>query len=75
MRNNNVKTTKRTLVRWLEENGFPYELEKDRRDRMIVQLYEEDRTRSSREIEKLCLNSGVKVSYRTIQKVVGNIDL
>ena len=67
-----IKTTKRTLLRWLHERGFPYETDRDLRDKLVIRFYEEDKNRSSREIERLCAGAGVKVSYRTIQKIVAN---
>ena len=69
-----INTTKRTLVRWLEENGYPYDTDKDLRNRMVLHFYNEDPTRSSRDIEKLCADAGVKVSYRTVQKIVAECE-
>ena len=73
-RNYGVNTTKRTLVRWLEENEYPYDTDKDLRDRLVLKLYNEDPTRSSREIEKLCTDAGVKVSYRTVQTIISEFN-
>ena len=69
-----INTTKRTLVRWLEENGYPYDTDKDLRNRMVLQFHKADSTRSSRDIEKLCADAGVRVSYRTVQKIVTKVD-
>ena len=69
-----INTTKRTLVRWLEENGLPYDTDKDLRNRMVLHFYNEDPTRSSRDIEKLCADAGAKVSYRTVQKIVAECE-
>ena len=69
-----INTTKRTLVRWLEENGLPYDTDKDLRNRMVLQLHKADPTRSSRDIEKLCADAGVRVSYRTVQKIVAECE-
>ena len=57
-------------MRWLEENGYPYDTDKDLRNRLILQFHNEDPIRSSRDIEKLCADAGVRVSYRTVQKIV-----
>ena len=65
-----VKTTPKTLKTWLENNGIPYTTDKDVRDKTVIKLYEEDNNRSSREIEKLCKEQGLEISYRTIQRVL-----
>ena len=68
-----MNTTKRTLIRWLKDNGLPVITNKDIRNRMVIDLYKQDSSRSSREIERLCLERGVKVSYRTVQKITDKI--
>ena len=65
-----IKTTKRTLVKWCRENDIPYETDKQRRDRMVMELYREDTSRSSREIADLCRKMGVQVSHSTVRKIV-----
>ena len=61
-------------MRWLEENGLPYDTDKDLRNRMVLQFHKTYPTRSSRDIEKLCADAGVKVSYRTVQKIVAECE-
>ena len=64
-RNYGVNTTSRTLRTWLEENGIPYTTDKELRDEHVITLYNEDPSRSSRELERLC-----NVNYRTIQRIL-----
>ncbi len=65
-----VRTTARTLRTWLEENGIPYKTDKEVRDEHVIRYYEEDPSRSSRDIETLCKEQGIDVSYRTIQRIL-----
>ncbi|MBD5198705.1 MAG: hypothetical protein HDS86_06085 [Bacteroidales bacterium] len=65
-----VKTTPRTLKTWLNDNGVPYLTDKVVRDRLVIKLYEEDMSRSSRELERLCKEHDVEVNYRTIQRIL-----
>ncbi|MDE6648510.1 MAG: hypothetical protein K2K45_01105 [Muribaculaceae bacterium] len=65
-----VITTPKTLKTWLENNGIPYITDKEMRDRTVIKLYEEDKSRSSRELERLCKEHDVEVNYRTIQRIL-----
>lgn len=67
-----VRTTKRTLIKWLEEIGQPVITDKQVRNNMVLDMYKQDTSRSSREIERLCLEKGVKVSYRTVQNIISD---
>ena len=69
-KNYGIRTTFRTLKTWLEENGIPYSTDKEVRDGHIIRLFEEAPSRSSREIEKLCKEQGLEISYRTIQRIL-----
>ncbi len=69
-KNYGVSTTSRTLKTWLEENNIPYKTDKQVRNEHVIKLYEEDTSRSSREIETLCKEQGVNISYRTIQRIL-----
>lgn len=65
-----VRTTPKTLKKWLDENGIPYKTDKGIRDEHVIQFYEQNSTRSSREIERLCNQIGIEVNYRTIQRIL-----
>lgn len=67
-----LKITKRYLKKWLKELNQPYITDKDKRDKMVIDFHNEDDTRSSRDIERLCNDRGVKVSYRTVQNIITN---
>lgn len=65
-----IKTKKQTLIKWLKDNGLDYVTDKDQRNQMIIDLYNENNSRSSREIENLCRENGIKVGKDTILKVI-----
>ena len=65
-----LKTKKTTLVNWLTNNHFEYKTEKDIRNNMIMKFYNEDASRSSREIERLMKDKGFKVNHQTILNVI-----
>ena len=67
-----VVTTPKTLKTWLNENGIPYTTDKQVRVKHVQKLYEENKSRSSREIENLCKQQGIEVSYRTIQRILAH---
>lgn len=65
-----VRTTVNTLKKWLEENEIPYITNKQVRNGHVIKFYEEDPTRSSREIERLCKENGIDINYRTVQRIL-----
>lgn len=65
-----IKTTKKTLIKWLDSNNFEYVTKKDFRDKTIIYYYTEDSNRSSREISQLCKQDGVNVKKDTVIKVI-----
>ena len=69
-KNYGVRTTPKTLKKWLDENGIPYKTDKEIRDEHVIKFYEQNSTRSSREIERLCNQIGIEVNYRTIQRIL-----
>ena len=69
-RNYGVKTTFKTLQKWLDQNSIPYTTDKQIRNEHVIKFYEEDNSRSSREIERLCKQNNIDVNYRTIQRIL-----
>lgn len=72
LKENGVKICKRGLLKWLKKNDIPYFTNKDKRNRMIIKTYEEDTSRSSRVIAKICNENGIDVGYRTVQNVIND---
>lgn len=68
--NHGVKTTFNTLQKWLDQNSIPYTTDKQIRNEHVIKFYEEDNSRSSREIERLCKQNNIDVNYRTIQRIL-----
>lgn len=69
-KNYGIRTAPKTLKKWLDENVIPFRTDKQIRDEHVIKFYEQDPTRSSREIERLCKENGVDVNYRTIQRIL-----
>lgn len=67
-----VNTTKKTLIKWLDNNHLNYVTNKQYRDEMVIYFYNEDNKRSSRDIEKLCKENNIKVGKDTILKIISN---
>ena len=65
-----ISTKKQTLIKWLVENNLDYYTDKDYRNKMIMYYHNEDTSRSSRAIEKLMKNDGMKVGKSTISQVI-----
>lgn len=65
-----IKTKKQTLVKWLQDNNLDYYTDKEYRNQRIIELYEENTKLSSRQLEKILKDEGIKVSYKTIQSVI-----
>lgn len=65
-----ISTKKQTLIRWLEENGYSYKTDKEYRNNRIIEVYKDNKKLSSRMIENILKNEGIKVSYKTIQTVI-----
>lgn len=69
-KNYGIRTTPKTLKKWLDENDIPFRTDKQIRDEHVIKFYEQAPTRSSREIERLCNEIGIDVNYRTIQRIL-----
>ncbi len=65
-----LKTKKNTLIKWLNDKGYDYFTKKDERNKLVIELYNENPNRSSREIERLCKDRGIKVKDKTISTII-----
>ena len=65
-----LNTTPKSLKAWLDVYGIPYQTNKDVRNELVLKLYDEDNTRSCRDIEELCKQNNISVSYRTILRLL-----
>ena len=66
-----IKTKKKTLINWLEDNGLEYITDKEYRNNLILSLYDEDNTRSIRNIIKVLKdNYNIMVAKNTVRKVI-----
>lgn len=65
-----IKTKKQTLVKWLQDNNLDYYTDKEYRNQRIIELYKENTKLSSRQIEKILKDEGIKVGKDTIIKVI-----
>ena len=65
-----LKTKKNTLIKWLKDKGYDYFTEKDKRNKLVIELYKDNPNRSYREIEKLCKERGIKVKDKTISTII-----
>ena len=74
MKNHGIKTKKDKLKKWCIYNDVYYitnaEKKRIERNKVIIKVYNEDRNRSLREIEKIVNDNGYNVSYRTILSVL-----
>lgn len=65
-----INTTKSTLKNWCDECGYTCNTRKELRNKVILEVYNEDRSRSYREIEKIVNDRGYKVGDDTIMKII-----
>lgn len=72
---NGVKITKKRLQEFCDTNGITLNSTKDNRNTIVINFYKENNSRSSRDIEKLCREIGLKVSYKTIQTILNEYKL
>lgn len=74
LRDNGIRTKKSTLKKWLDEEGYYYttnaQKKRELRNMIIIEVYNEDRNRSLREIEKIVKDRGYKVTDDTVNKVI-----
>ena len=67
-----INTKKQTLVKWLQDNNLDYYTDKEYRNRRIIELYKENNKLSSRQIERMLKDEGIKVGKDTIIKVIND---
>lgn len=73
-KNYGVSTTKKTVIKWLDSEGKDYitnaQKQRNIRNKVVIEVYLEDKSRSSREIERIVKERGYDISYKTIQPIV-----
>lgn len=74
LRENGIRTKKSTLKKWLDDEGYYYttnaQKKRNERNMVIIEVYNEDKSRSLREIEKIVNDRGYKVTDDTVNKVI-----
>lgn len=70
LKSKGIRTKKNTLIDWCEECGYFYITNKEKRNSLIIEVYLEDTSRSSRNIENILKDKGCKVTKDTIIKVI-----
>ena len=66
-----IKTTKRTVKKWLEENNLEYTTDRQIRDSFIIELHNQGK--STREIERICKEEGINVSNKTAANIINKL--
>ena len=66
-----IRTTKRTLEKWLKENNLEYTTDKQIRNNYIIELYKQGN--STREIERICKTEGINVSQKTVVNIINKV--
>ena len=68
-----IKTTKRTLIKWLESIGQPCFTNKEERRERIIEIYKEKTDRSAREISRIYQERfGESINHETVSKICGD---
>lgn len=70
LKNFGISIKRKAVIEWLDENGYSYTTDKDYKEMVVLFLYEEDKTRSCKDLEKLCRKEGVSLHYKTICKII-----
>lgn len=65
-----IKIRKDNLIKWLNDNGYSYFTKKDLRNKVILEVYNEDTSRSLREIVNIVNERGYKVNKDTVRKII-----
>ena len=68
--NEYIPHKKARLIEALERNNIEYFTEADNKKDFVIQLHVGNPKKSSRELEKMCIENGFKISYRTICRII-----
>lgn len=66
-----IKVSKRRLLKFIDEYEVEMKTDKEVNYQKIIDIYKE-KPLSSRKMEKIANDMGIKVTYRTIQKLINN---
>lgn len=69
-KNNGIKITKQRLVQFCNEYNVTLLTDKEIKYNKVLELHNENKDLSSRKLEELCKQKGIKISYRTIQTII-----
>lgn len=69
-----IKVSKRRLLKFIDEYEVDMKTDKEVNYQKIIDIYKE-KPLSSRKMEKIANEMGIKVTYRTIQKLINNYKL
>lgn len=69
-KDNGIKITKQRLVQFCKDYDINLLTDKEIRDNKVMDLHRENESLSSRELEKICKENGINISYRTIQNII-----
>lgn len=70
MKERGIKITKQRLKQFLQDYEVTLKTDKEIRNDIVLRLHRENPTLSSRKLEILCKENGVKISYKTIQGII-----
>ena len=70
MKKNGLKITKQRLLQFCKEYEIRLLTNKEIRNNKVFQLHKENPTLSSRQLEKLCKENGINITYKTIQTIL-----
>lgn len=70
-----LKLTKKRLLRFLEEYEIKMKTDKEVNYEKVINIYKIYPYYSSRKLEAICKDYNIKVSYRTIQKIIKDFKL
>ena len=65
------KTKRDRITQFLDDNHLPYTTDKDERNRIVIQIYEEDKTRGYKKIARIYTErTGQPISSNTVKNIL-----
>ena len=67
------KTKRERIIQFVDDNRLPYTTDKEERNRIVIKIYEEDKTKGYKKIAKLYKEyTGRHVSSNTVKNILIN---
>ena len=68
------KITKKRLIQYLNEYNISLSSDRELKYQKVIDIYNENPLLSSRALERVCKDNGIKITFRSIQLIINKLN-